>query len=417
MTGNTNDATTDRPKTWVIFDTAATSNRPAYYKDVHDLLALPVGAMCRYNYRRDYLSAAALRLVEQSREIPAVGRIPAILVYWQLPSYQRYEKAPSSAEWANEKALFAVTRLATVHAIVESSREVWLDLELSQYPVTDSSKVASPLISELISSDQTPPLSWVTVAKDRDLWQRLHGEVCSPSALDDRWQKVVDALGTSPMQFAGDVFFRVRNVYTSGWKSTPIKNRVEPRVLRLGGDAMDEAEYVVTEGSTIAVEIATTTPSTVEEPLDGAPGNVTAASSFVSSVVTVTPDAQAHIRLVGGSKVPLRPHGIQAVQLRVSRTEEVSERQAGVNFEAPMQPAPHSDWCGGAGVSLRFRVRKEISVLVASVVLLAAGAWFSFLSVSTPPDHLTRKGAYAAAVTLTVVLSALLGARKIPLRA
>src|SRR5271167_4008546 len=52
---------------WVIFDT---SQYPAYYRDVHDLLAAPRGFVMRYQYREELLSNTAINFGVKNHPVP-----------------------------------------------------------------------------------------------------------------------------------------------------------------------------------------------------------------------------------------------------------------------------------------------------------------------------------------------------------
>src|SRR5213080_3562204 len=67
---------------WVIFDTCA---RAEYYRDVHNLMALPKGAVMRYEYRDMYLSERALRLAVNDASAPS----KILLVYAQKPGFPK----------------------------------------------------------------------------------------------------------------------------------------------------------------------------------------------------------------------------------------------------------------------------------------------------------------------------------------
>src|SRR5271167_221309 len=93
---------------WVIFDTGT---RPEYYQDVHNLLALPKGAVMRYEYRKKYLSERALRWA--IAEAAAPSRV--VLIYGQKPGFTRGgDTAP--AKPAAEELQWACTRFGTMRA-------------------------------------------------------------------------------------------------------------------------------------------------------------------------------------------------------------------------------------------------------------------------------------------------------------
>src|SRR5260370_33998851 len=93
---------------WVIFDTGT---RPEYYRDVHNLLALPRGAVMRYDYRDTYLSERALRLAVNDAEAPA----KILLIYGQKPGFTR-GTGNDAAKGPAEQFRWVATRFGTLRS-------------------------------------------------------------------------------------------------------------------------------------------------------------------------------------------------------------------------------------------------------------------------------------------------------------
>src|SRR5258708_33047965 len=87
---------------WVVFDT---SQYPAYYRDVHDLIAAPRRFVLRYQYREDLLSDSARTLALKQKSLPV------LLLYIQKNAIYARQANKSIPADENEKNLIVLTRL------------------------------------------------------------------------------------------------------------------------------------------------------------------------------------------------------------------------------------------------------------------------------------------------------------------
>src|SRR5437588_556061 len=100
---------TDSSRFWVIFDTCQLA---AYYQDVHNLLALPKGAIIRYDYSTRYISENALAAIGGADSAPG----DVLLIYVQHDGYTR--GAGLEYQHAEGEKVFAIaTRFARMRLV------------------------------------------------------------------------------------------------------------------------------------------------------------------------------------------------------------------------------------------------------------------------------------------------------------
>ena len=90
----------------VVFDTCT---KPAYYGDVHDLLALPNEGVIRYDYRETHFTDDALQLVRSA------SNISVLLFYVQRADFVKGDDDPVGPIPLDD-SIFVPTRWATVLA-------------------------------------------------------------------------------------------------------------------------------------------------------------------------------------------------------------------------------------------------------------------------------------------------------------
>jgi hypothetical protein len=139
---------------WVIFDTCA---RPAYYLDVHNILALPRGYIYRYNYKKSQISDAAWTHATKFAEAP----VRILLVYCQYVGHRQGNDlsiVPKDCE-----KIWIGTRLGKLAHIQIDGDSAYFDMELEGFPAADSSVLAR-IISDLEHQGDTPWNKWVVIS-------------------------------------------------------------------------------------------------------------------------------------------------------------------------------------------------------------------------------------------------------------
>ena len=200
----------DRPML-VVFDT---STQPEYYRDVHRIMALPSGAIIRYDYKRYLFSNEAGHLLTDAtvRTVP----IDVILMYGELKTYNRGDPDRSLPMLTWDNAKFAPTRSAKiVNIAIEEGAEraqdtIHFHLQLSGF-VDPASPVIEQLIRRLEAQNQLPfgdQHCWISCEPDDSNIARRELMSDDPAP----WFKVVDWMFSADTQFKGDIFWRVRRV-------------------------------------------------------------------------------------------------------------------------------------------------------------------------------------------------------------
>jgi hypothetical protein len=192
----------------VVFDTCT---RSQYYADVHQLLALPAGAILRYDYQEKYFSPEAFAYLRGLKEPDCP--VDVILFYGQFNDYAKGsgDPEPKNRLLDVETAVLIPTRYARLRNVAVEDRVggdggsrsiIYFHMELSGFPDPDSPAIR-PLLDMLAAKKELPFEKWVALApEEADLSAFRQDGV-------QLWGKVVDRLATPPSQFHGDVFWRI----------------------------------------------------------------------------------------------------------------------------------------------------------------------------------------------------------------
>jgi len=239
---------------WVIFDT---STRRDYYRDVHNLLALPPGSTIRYDYGEYHLSKAA---VKEAKKANAAS--PRVLVaYAQSKSFSKGGADPRGAI-AYDQGLWIGTRIANLSHLRFSVNRYYFDLELREYPAANDATFGA-IIQALTAAQETPFVKWVAMS-DLD----GHFDSLTTSAASDSWASIVNRIGNFPSQFAGDSFWRIANV-ARGVQKSSLQPVIRDHTEIADGQEVKtgiEAVYPIFELDKLALQIESRMPEAGEEP-------------------------------------------------------------------------------------------------------------------------------------------------------
>lgn len=241
---------------WVIFDT---STKRDYYRDVHNLLALPRGSIIRYDYNAQHLSAAALE--EASKRDTSTKRV--LVAYAQRRSFKKGDPDPRGPI-AYEQGLWVGTRIANLAHLQFSVNRYYFDLEVLEYPASNDAALDA-IVRTLVGVQDTPFVKWVATCNLDAQFDALTEGMPS-----NNWASVVNRVGNPPSQFAGDSFWRIAKVATGQMRSS-----VQP-VHREHSDvsgAITAVESVlpIFELDKIAIQIESRLPEAGEESKDNEP--------------------------------------------------------------------------------------------------------------------------------------------------
>jgi hypothetical protein len=223
------------------------------------------------------------------------------------------------------------------------------------------------ILDPLVASGETPPSKWVT------LTNKLYEiQLLTEGDSGSNWTAIIDRLGTKPMQFEGDSFWRMHPpTGTRGDRRLPIRYtggrgaffwRVDPPRV--------EAVYRVNQNDRFATQITSHTP------LD-------ATASRGMSRVTVEPAPGGPIEIRSETTLLLRRHTSQFVHLRARAADDLWISEGAVAFAT--EPAAESPVVG-PNFSLSFRVGLPEVRLALGAFLAALG----FAATNVPGDLLPR---------------------------
>ncbi len=310
---------------WVVFDTAT---RPEYYGDVHKLLALPEGALLEYQYRDVRVDPSALAALRAQRD----GTERVLFVYAQRSDYRRGDPDPDADTPANT-LLWQPLRLGSLVATWKSGEHNHLQFRLDGYPEPDPTALA-PIVDELAARGAAPFKAWVARSRQSEALRAL-----TPSDPAAAWQGIVDRLSAAPMQFGGDMFWRVdpprRSRFRAG-ASLPAKY-----VRREGHEDALDHRYVVSENLAFALQVHTHEPYGAP-PRTGAPPKLDVA---VADEGPLHKPNAAQLELRRNSELPIRLE---------SKHSADSERRLGA---LTLRSSDTLTAAAGGGIALEFFLR------------------------------------------------------------
>ena len=363
---------------FVIFDTSAHAR---YYDDVHQVLALPDGAVIRYEYKRRLCKADAVTAIERLLGHPSELPRPVLLMYGQKHGFAHGDPEPVTM-LTTADSIFIPTRSANLVAVgrvqgAEASEDVfYFHLKLRGFVRPDAAAVgalvrALEADNALPFGDRATQYAWVSVlpAAVEDLFVQLKSRDQEP------WSAVVDRFVTAPTQFRDDVFWRVRGVYEerNGAAADPAQQVDRATNTRVNTDRF-RRDYRLHETKRYVVNIQTHTPQAHGI---GVPAGATLA-------MLAEDDDQGLLKLPAA---PLRitPNEVAQRRFSVSTDTATASRYAGARLETQV-PNVAGGYPPGSVCELTFEIRKERwrAVLGLALVLLS-GAIATYVTAGKPP--------------------------------
>lgn len=375
----------DRPF-WVLFDTATLS---AYYSDVHKLLALPSGSAIRYDYRDRYLTDEARRAVADG-----VDGLQVLVIYAQWRQYVRGAAVPSDATPASE-IMWQAMRIGEMLATWKDGENNYFQFRLTGYPRSDRG-LLEPIRSELEAQNGAPFRRWVALSR---LGAELESLTSSEPARE--WSQIVDRLTTAPMQFDGDVFWRLDAPVRSGRLRTgkPLRSK-----FRAGQANTPERnhEWIVPERSLFALPI--TLHSSHEHTRETEP------------TVTIETQSEGPLHPPAPASRTLRRNATVNVQLESKHTAESNLKVGTLTVASGASAASGQD-----AVSLSFAIRlarwkRGLGALLVVVAAVAAAIGVDATKMMTSHKHIPAAVAWAVGVVLIGALGGFLYTGKLTVK-
>lgn len=325
----------DNTKFWVIFDTAT---KPDYYQDVHNILALPGGAIIRYEYRLDWLSEAAKRHANDSKSSPVSG----LVIFTQLAGRTR-ENQEAQKLGGNGEPVWTPTRfirLATPP--IRNGDHFVFDLKVLDYPRLDREELMK-IINPLLASEETPYHGkWVTVSDKAGAFGELHrGDET------ENWQQIVSDIGQAQRRFAGDFFWRLRGPFGRNGAQlvleTPRYDSIEEIAAGQSLVRGTRALHELVEGKTLLFEATSYVPRPAVDP-----------RSPTILRVEVEKDGPVLLQASAISReINMRRYTSKTVELRGKRSEEIERREGTAKFSS-------GPWLSGWPVGPEFELEMSV---------------------------------------------------------
>jgi hypothetical protein len=312
---------------WVIFDT---STRPEYYQDVHKLLALPMGAVIRYEYRDKYLSKQALRLAIHNAAAPN----KVLVIYGQKSGFMR-GGGDDEAKAQAKDIQWIGTRFGTMQAVPSTGgANFYFDFSVEGYPKNDQ-QALNKLLAPLISSSETPFHKWVAISDDLSAYNDL-----SRGDEEANWEAIVDRISREDMQFRGDSF----------WRLKPTNLAAQAKLIRqvnAAGDIREvSSQHELSPDDICTFEAISFSPA-------GRP------SSLPSRVLNIQLGKGRALILEGAASLDLRQYTARTIRFRARRLEEIAVATEVVEFRTS---SDQTVWPDGPNFALSFQVSQQRAV-------------------------------------------------------
>jgi hypothetical protein len=368
----------DPSRFWVIFDTCQLN---AYYQDLHNLLALPAGAIIRYDYRARYISPSAVAMIKGTATAPR----DVLLIYVQHEGYRRgvgLDYRPN----VNEGIFLVPTRLARMRLIPNIGGEKYaFDLELKGYPKLDF-EALDEIWQRLAESNQTPWSKWVTISASVKELAKLQ---CGTNA--DNWSTIADRLGAPPSQFHGDVFWRV---------DPPLLDRehiIAPTfemeaATAPGGVRQVSFSFPLTEGHFYDFEL------------------FSHGSHHSTRQLRVTVPQSGPLQYDGSPTIDLRYDAATHIVVRGQRAETVDDRFGLLTLDSG---DPVNGWPIGPRLTFQFKIFKSKGAVVIGVILLLIAVVLGAAAEHTWKDSLSVGIASALGAAACILVGVAVLTRKI----
>lgn len=333
---------------WVVFDT---SQYQKYYRDVHDLLAMPRGWVFRYNYRETQMSVDALRSAASDGTKP----IPALFVYAQkeVP----YARIDNKSEFPNGdfSVKFVATRVGTMLNVVRNGDRYNFDFAVEEYPNQLIPSIEG-ILAPLQIKQEVPWDKWVTISDRPDLLSNLKSG--DPAV---NWTNIVEAIGNPPMQFAGDAFWRIEGPFKA---NALIKPKIE-YIRNEKKIAQVRSYFLVNDRKKLRFQLHSRTGGPV-------------AAARPQYEVHATSSQPKSLSVTGDGKFELRHYAEQSVDYESQAAPPLSSKLADLVFETK----PDTPWPSGALLKLRHKIRMNYVVQFFGCLLGLAGMFFAITGAS-----------------------------------
>jgi hypothetical protein len=269
----------------------------------------------------------------------------------------------------------------------------FFDFRVLGYPKLDMEGLMK-ILDPLIQAKEVPFNKWVSLSRDVEALASLQ-----KGRDNENWQSLVDYLGSSPMQFSHDSFFRLKGPFHGSKGRKLLPTYIEAKQAVNGGLEIRKVVslYDVHENDSLSIEVTSHSPHRSEEQ--------EILSGIAKRNLSLEVEKDAPLSILGDKSVDLRQYTGQIVTLKAKRCEELDEKTGIVRFNTNLGP---DEWPTGANFFLTFRIKKRtiqvVAALVAGVISVILGA----LGVKLFDKDLTWGVSALAIAVLMAVMTGLL---------
>lgn len=380
---------------FVVFDTCT---HASYYGDVHEVLALPQGAVIRYEYKRRLFKPDAAQEVERLASKPSDLPMPVLLMYGEKNNFVQGSGDPPTMLTIAD-SVFVPTRSANLIAVgivkgaTAQDDVFYLHLALRGFVDPDLVEI-NELVVALEAANSLP----FGTAGAQQTWVSLLPGSISPhrdrliSDVPDLWSKVIDKLITLPTQFRNDVFWRVRSLAEerngARFKEVDLADRstnqrVDPHKW--------QRDYALLESNRYLVEIQS---YSTHDHGATVPGGSTVA-------LTSTDDDQGLLKL-SPDPLPIVPNQVAEKRFAVTTDSALGTRYIGMRLETQV-PNRTSQYPAGSMCTLTFSVRKDRTRFIVGIIsVLVSVGLTAYIAAAKPSNKWSVIDAVAAALFVAV---------------
>jgi hypothetical protein len=381
------ELTTPKPML-VVFDTCT---RAEYRRDVHRVLALPHGAVLRYNYKRYLYSSEAAELLS-APDIRTKVPVDAILMYGELQTYKFGDDDTNLPMLTWDAAKFVSTRSAQIVNVTiqpgATSEEDVIDFHLKMRGYIDPSTFSlKPMVKALEARNQLPfgdretQHCWISLLPTEPNIDR-HELISNDKST---WTRVVRWMFEQQSQFKDDIFWRVEEVRENLGESS--RSLVpHDRKSNQFGDISWARDYPVHDQANYEIRLLSYDPNAHGFTI---PGNATLA--------LLPQDDSESLILAPANPVHIRQNALWSTRFSVASIETRKARFASIELETQIP-----DWSKrsdpGSRCTLTVRVSKPIKNMLLAGCFGLLTAVFGGVGVAYGSSHVGIAGGCTALV-------------------
>jgi hypothetical protein len=365
----------------VVFDTCT---QPEYRRDVHRVLALPRGAVIRYEYKRKLISTDAANKLENFS--PIAPRLPTILIYGQLRSYQLGDPDEGLPMLTWESAVFVPTRSAVIVSVKvvranDPKDDVFhFHLQLKGF-IDPAVRELEHLIKALQQRNSLPfgdvntQYVWVSLLPEDQQNPITSSLLISDN--DSAWTEVIRVLCSAGTQFSTDIFWRITGL-TEVRSTQNIDIPLENRRGNRWGQIDWHRDYTVYQRRRYRVEYQTYDPTHHGRPVKG------------NATLALIPTDSEALVLVPTTPVGLRPNQNSSAPFSIGHSARIGGSFASLEVETQIPDWNEARFDPGSRCSLTLHITRSKATVASALILALFGCAAAAIAAMKPELHVSR---------------------------